>query len=155
MKSITCKCPAKINLCLDVTGKRSDGYHDLKMIMQTINLFDIVTVEVSSGDGIEIYADKTNIPCNEENTCYKAAEAFYDNLSTKRNVKIIIEKNIPSGAGMGGGSSDAAGVLRALNKLEDEPFSIEELKVSANLWEQMFLSVWRADVFSVRELVKV
>ena len=88
----------------------------------------MVTVEVSSGDGIEICADKTNIPCNEENTCYKAAKAFYDKLGEERNVKITIEKNIPSGAGMGGGSSDAAGVLRTLNKLEDEPFSVEELK---------------------------
>ncbi len=129
LKSITCKCPAKINLCLDVTGKRSDGYHDLKMIMQSINLFDIVTVEISSGDDIEIYTDKMNIPCDEKNTCYKAAKTFYDKLSVKRNVKIIIEKNIPSGAGMGGGSSDAAGVLRALNKLEGEPFSVDVLKV--------------------------
>ena len=129
MKRITCKCPAKLNLCLDVTGKRSDGYHDLKMIMQSINLFDIVTVEISSGDGIEIYTDKINIPCDETNTCYKAAKAFYDKLGAKRTVKITIEKNIPSGAGMGGGSSDAAGVLRTLNKLEEAPFSVEELKV--------------------------
>lgn len=129
MKSITCKCPAKLNLCLDVTGKRSDGYHDLKMIMQSINLFDIVTVETSSGDDIEIYTDKMNIPCDEKNTCYKAAKVFYDKLGVRRKVKIIIEKNIPSGAGMGGGSSDAAGVLRTLNKLEGEPFSVDELKV--------------------------
>ncbi len=129
MKSITCKCPAKLNLCLDVTGKRSDGYHDLKMIMQSINLFDIVTVEVSSGDDIKICTDKMDIPCDEKNTCYKAAKAFYDKLLVRRNVKITIEKNIPSGAGMGGGSSDAAGVLRALNKLEEEPFSVDELRV--------------------------
>ena len=128
MKSITCNCPAKLNLSLDVIEKRSDGYHNLRMIMQTIDLFDKITVDVSEGDKIEICSDNEMVPCDKTNTCYKAAKIFYDELGIKKNVRIKIEKNIPSGAGMGGGSSDAAGILRALNTLENNPFLNEKLK---------------------------
>lgn len=128
MKSISLKCPAKINLSLDVVGKMDNGYHELKMIMQTVDLFDIVSVKVSDGDGIFLSSNKEYVPCDNTNTCYRAAELFYKRLGKIKKVEINIEKNIPQGAGMAGGSADAAGVLRALNELENYPFLDVELK---------------------------
>ncbi len=131
MKSIEVKCPAKINLSLDVTGKRADGYHELEMIMQTVDLFDKVKITVSEGESIEILSDSKSVPCDESNTCYKAAKLFYEAVSKERAVKIFIEKNIPQGAGMAGGSTDAAGVLKGLNEIEGTLLSEDELLVIA------------------------
>lgn len=124
MKRTEVKCPAKINLSLDVIRKREDGYHELRMLMQTIGLYDTVSIEASSSStlSIEILSDSLAVPCDDTNTCYKAAELFYNKLGAKRRVRIFIQKNIPQGAGMAGGSADAAGVLRGLNSLEENPF---------------------------------
>lgn len=127
MQEIKIKCPAKLNLSLDITGIRPDGYHELEMLMQTVDICDYLTVSVSNGSGIEISSDSSDVPCGESNTAYKAAKLFYEAIKKEKKVKIFIEKNIPQGAGMGGGSADAAGVLKALGEIENHPLSEEEL----------------------------
>lgn len=116
MDKITVKCPAKINISLDVVGKREDGYHLLKTIMQNVALFDEITVKKSE-EGINLYCNNGNIPCNSSNTAYKAAKIIMDEFNIKSGVDIIIEKNIPVAAGLAGGSTDAAGVIYAMNQL--------------------------------------
>ena len=111
---------AKLNLTLDVLGKRPDGYHDLKMVMQSVALADTLTVETGTGEGLEVRTDLSFLPNNEKNLAAAAALAFQ--TVTGRDlggVAIAIEKRIPVCAGMGGGSSDAAAVLRALERMLD------------------------------------
>ena len=107
---------AKLNLTLDVLGKRPDGYHDLKMVMQSVALADVLTVETGTGEGLKVRTDLSFLPNNEKNLAAAAALAFQ--AQTGRDlggVAIDIEKHVPVCAGMGGGSSDAAAVLRALD----------------------------------------
>ena len=105
------KAYAKINLSLDVIGKREDGYHLLKMIMQTIDLYDILNI-IPIEKGIEVRCNKEYIPCDERNLAYKAVKLFVSNYGIKSGVSINITKNIPVAAGLAGGSSDAAAVLK-------------------------------------------
>lgn len=119
---------AKLNLTLDVTGKRADGYHDLQSVMQTVSIRDDVEIDVGTGRPWELSCDKEGIPCDERNLAWKAAKVF--ERAAKRDlggIAIRITKRIPSQAGMGGGSADAAAVLRALNRHCDYPFSIMAL----------------------------
>ncbi len=125
------KCPAKINLSLDVLNRREDGYHNLSMIMQEIRLYDILTLETGDFGGITLTADKDWIPTDDSNLIVKAAKLFYEKTGIKDGVKIHLEKNIPMGAGLGGGSTDAAGTLAALNGMYEEPLSIDALAVMA------------------------
>lgn len=125
---IKVSCPAKINLSLDVTGKRSDGYHELKMIMQTVDICDYITVTLTEEREIKIVSDSENVPLGEDNIVYKAAKLFFEELGKPFGAEIEIKKNIPIGAGMAGGSTDAAGTFKALNELFDNPFSMEELE---------------------------
>lgn len=129
MMRTTVQAPAKLNLFLDITGKRSDGYHIVNMIMQSVSLYDEVTVTVDSGDGaIHISCTDENIPCDETNTAYKAVQQFFDYAEIPlKNVSVKIKKKIPSQAGMAGGSTDAAGVLVALNDMLNTGFSQGEL----------------------------
>ena len=109
---------AKLNLTLDVLGKRPDGYHDLKMVMQSVALADTLTVETGTGEGLEVRTDLSFLPNNEKNLAAAAALAFQ--TVTGRDlggVAIAIEKRIPVCAGMGGGSSDAAAALRSLGRM--------------------------------------
>ena len=107
---------AKLNLTLDVLGKRPDGYHDLKMVMQSVNLADTLTVETGTGEDLRVRTDLSFLPNNEKNLAASAALAFQDQTGRDLGgVAIAIEKHIPVCAGMGGGSSDAAAVLRALD----------------------------------------
>lgn len=126
---ITITCPAKINLSLDVIGKRADGYHELRMIMQTVDICDLITVSLSDNGNITVYSDNKNVPLGEDNIVYKAAKLFFEKLGKTFGAEIEIKKNIPMGAGMAGGSADAAGTLKALNILTNKPFSDEELEV--------------------------
>ncbi|MGN0607888.1 MAG: 4-(cytidine 5'-diphospho)-2-C-methyl-D-erythritol kinase [Oscillospiraceae bacterium] len=121
--------PAKINLALHITGKRPDGFHTLKTVMQSVSLCDIVTVEKTDGEkGIEISCTDKSIPTDGRNIVFKAAEAFFNRTNIpNRGIKIHIEKHIPSEAGLGGGSSDGAAVFAALNRLYGEPLTEEEL----------------------------
>lgn len=116
MKTLVVKTPAKINLTLDILRKRTDGYHDLSMIMQTIGLYDVIHLEKSQG-GIEVSCTDHRIPCDHTNLVYKAADALNRWASFKKGAKIHIEKNIPLEAGLAGGSANAAGVLKGLAQL--------------------------------------
>ena len=116
---------AKINLTLDVLGKREDGYHDLKSVMQTISLRDDIEIDVGTGKPWALLCDKEGIPTDSSNLAWKAAEVFCENAKVDLNgIEIRITKRIPSQAGLGGGSADAAAVLRALNRHCGSPFSI-------------------------------
>lgn len=109
---------AKLNLTLDILGKRSDGYHEMQMVMQTISLHDDVTVSLSEDSGISCRVEGAELPCDEKNLAVKAARAFCAALDfAPDGVKIVLQKRIPSEAGMAGGSADAAAVLRALRDL--------------------------------------
>lgn len=118
---------AKLNLYLDITGRRADGYHLLETVMQSVSLADEVTVVVSAGSGITLSCSREDIPSDSRNTAYRAAELFLQRAGASGSVCIDIEKNIPSGAGMGGGSADAAAVLRGLNQIYGEPLSERQL----------------------------
>ncbi len=113
---ITLNAHAKINLSLDVLNKRDDGYHNLKMIMQTLQLHDIITIqEIESG--IEIECEAPYVPTNNSNIAYKAAERVIQKYGLSVGVRIKIEKRIPVAAGLAGGSTDAAAVLKGINEL--------------------------------------
>lgn len=128
MNSIELKSRAKINLSIDVLGKRQDGYHLVEMIMQTIDLFDIIKIFSLNEDTIIINSDSKDIPMDSSNIVYKAASLIKQEFNIKRGIKIYIEKNIPVAAGMAGGSSNAAAVLVGLNKLWDLNLSKNKLK---------------------------
>lgn len=119
---------AKLNLTLDVRGKRPDGYHDLKSVMQTISIRDDVEIDVGTGQPWALHCDKEGIPTDERNLAWKAAKVFCDAAHEDPDgLEIRITKRIPTQAGLGGGSADAAAVLRALNRHYGEPFSIGAL----------------------------
>lgn len=131
MKTFEIKCPAKINLSLDVVNRREDGYHNLSMIMQEINLFDILTFEISEGDGIILTSTDKSVPVDDSNLIIKAAKAFFAKTGISASARIHLCKNIPMGAGLGGGSTDAAGTLTALNTMFEKPLTTDELAVMA------------------------
>ena len=116
MNSIRVKAYGKINIGLDVTGRRSDGYHLVKMILQTVNLYDEVLVR-RQDEGITVKTNKPFLPCDERNLAYKAAQAVMERFPVSGGVRIDIGKNIPIAAGMAGGSTDAAAVLKAMDAL--------------------------------------
>ncbi len=117
---------AKINLTLDVLSRRENGYHDIKMIMQTVSLFDLIVIDKTDSD-ISIATNLRYLPNNEKNIAYKAADAFYKETGIKGGVKIMIHKNIPVAAGLAGGSGNCAAVLTAMNMLYSNPLSKEKL----------------------------
>lgn len=119
MNTVTLKCSAKINLSLDVTGKRDDGYHEIESIFQSVSIYDTITVTKLENPEIVISCSDPQVPCDKRNIVYKAAELFFRETKITGGAKIHIEKQIPSQAGLGGGSSDGAGVLYALNMLYD------------------------------------
>ncbi len=121
------KAFAKVNLFLDITGKLENGYHTLNTVMQQIDLYDIITVEINEGDEINIECDNPSVPCNEKNIAYKSAAAFLSEAGKKAKVDICIEKHIPLEAGMGGSSTDGAAVLKTMNQLYGNIFSIDKL----------------------------
>lgn len=119
---------AKLNLTLNVLGKRPDGYHDLKSVMQTISVRDDIEIDVGTGEPWRLLCDKEGIPTDETNLAWKAAKVFFDAMKKDpEGLEIRIVKRIPSGAGLGGGSADAAAVLRALNRHYGHPFSVGAL----------------------------
>lgn len=123
------KAYAKLNLTLDVGDVRPDGYHDISTIMQAITLCDDLTIQVGTGEPWQVRCSEASIPGGKKNLAYKAAKAFYDAAGIDPNgLTIEITKRIPSEAGLGGGSADAAAVLRALNRHENHRFTVEELE---------------------------
>lgn len=117
---------AKINIALDVVGKRDDGYHLLKMIMQTVDLYDVIEIIKTDLD-IKLNCNKPYVPTDERNLAYKAAKLFKETYNIEDGVSINLIKNIPVSAGMAGGSTDAAGVLKLMNKIFNINASDEEL----------------------------
>ena len=149
MGQLKLKAYAKINLSLDVVRRRPDGYHDVKMIMQTVDLYDVITMEkaergihtsVEMGKSFAVESDSSKgkadniieeLPADENNLIYKAAKLVMDSKNITAGVKIHLQKNIPIAAGMAGGSTDAAAVFRGMNQLFSLGMSIEEMKEMA------------------------
>ena len=136
MKELVLKAYAKINLALDVIRKREDGYHDVKMIMQNIDLFDELTFsvddEVNSNEAsntykIELVSNKDSIPTDERNLVYKAIKMMFEQFDIKAEVKVNLIKNIPVEAGMAGGSTDCAAAIKAVNELFNLKLTIDEM----------------------------
>lgn len=119
---------AKINLGLDVLRKREDGYHEVKMIMQMVNLHDTLTFTDREDEEIHIITNHGKLPCDENNLIYKAAMVFFEEIHKRIGVDIILEKRIPIAAGMAGGSTDAAATLLALNEMTGYPLTVERLQ---------------------------
>ena len=119
---------AKVNLTLDVLGKRADGYHDLKSVMQTLSIRDDIEIDVGTGKPWKLLCDMEGIPTDERNLAWKAAKVYCEAMNKDPGgLEIRITKRIPVEAGLGGGSADAAAVLRALNRHYGEPLSVMAL----------------------------
>ncbi len=124
------EAPAKINLTLDIKGKRADGYHELETVMHQINLLDRIFLQLG-GTGIRLSSNSALIPDDETNLAFKAAQLLYKKFALKEGLQIFIEKNIPVGAGLAGGSTDAAAVLIGMNKLFKLGLAREDLIILA------------------------
>lgn len=128
MKTVTKKAYGKLNLTLDVLDKRPDGYHNMKMIMQSVDLCDDVTVTITDRESWECTCDRGDVPSGKDNLALKAAEAFFAVYGKRpRGLSVHIQKRIPMQGGMAGGSADAAAVLHALNELCQFPYPTEQL----------------------------
>ena len=121
------KSLAKINLGLDVIGRRENGYHDVRMVMQTIYLYDDVTVKKTEEPGIVVKTNLSYLPVNEDNIAYKAAKMLIDEFGIEQGVEITLNKHIPVAAGLAGGSSNAAAVLVGMNRIFDLKLSQKDM----------------------------
>ncbi|WP_286082433.1 4-(cytidine 5'-diphospho)-2-C-methyl-D-erythritol kinase [Parablautia intestinalis] len=132
MNQVTRKAYAKINLGLDVLRRRPDGYHEVKMVMQTVGIFDTLTFRKGQGKeglpDISLSVDSKELPCDKGNLIYRAAELIMETYGVKESVDITLKKNIPIAAGMAGGSSDAAAVFHGLNKLFGLSMSLQDMQ---------------------------
>lgn len=128
MESVIEKAFAKINIYLDIVGHMPDGYHDVATIMQIVSLHDIVEIKLNNTKTINLICDGLDLD-PKKNLAYRAAELYYENMfdEVDTGVDIVITKNIPVAAGLGGGSADAAAVLRGMNKLYGHHFTTEQL----------------------------
>ncbi len=127
MREIVVKAPAKLNLALDIVGVNEDHYHKMKMIMQTIDLFDVITIQLTD-DEIQLSCNRPEVPCNQHNIAYRCAQALMEYVGILTyGFKIDIQKQIPIQAGMAGGSADGAAVLVGLNELYQLGLSVQQL----------------------------
>ena len=126
MSALTVRAYAKINLYLDVVGKRPNGYHELITLMQSVSLYDTLTVERTRKEGVALETGGV-LPADDSNLICRAARAYFARSGQPFGVAVTLDKQIPMQAGMGGGSADAAAMLRALNTLDGERFTTEEL----------------------------
>ena len=117
MERINVKALAKVNLGLDVLRRREDGYHEVRMIMQTVHLYDQLEIRKTDEPGIFINTNLDFLPTNENNLVYKAAKLMQDMYGLKKGISVDLQKHIPIAAGMAGGSTDAAAVLYGMNKI--------------------------------------
>ena len=127
MRPARVKCPAKLNLYLDISFRMPNGYHIMEMVMQTVNLFDTVYLTLRDDGEIHLTMDNSDIPADETNIAWRCARALLDAAGSREGVNIRIHKQIPSQAGLGGGSADGAGVLVGLNALLSSPLSEKAL----------------------------
>lgn len=128
MKQVDERAFAKLNLSLDVAGKLPDGYHEMRMVMQSVDLCDEVSITVTESPGIRVCSNLHYLPNDERNIAWKAAQLFFSAAASDAGADIVLKKRIPVCAGMGGGSSDGAAVLRGLNRLFGAPFSGDALE---------------------------
>ena len=128
MNQIELRALAKINLGLDVLGKRADGYHDVRMIMQSVYLYDTVRLEKRKKTGIEVRTNLGYLPVGEGNIAWKAARLLVEEFGIDAGIRITLDKHIPVAAGLAGGSSDAAAVLFGMNRMFGLRLNLEELK---------------------------
>ncbi len=128
MDELKLKALAKINIGLDVLRRREDGYHDVRMIMQTVHLYDWLTIRKSKEAGIHLSSNLYYLPVNENNLIYKAADLLIKEFSIEEGLEIELEKHIPVAAGMAGGSTDAAATLYGMNKMFGLGLKMEQLK---------------------------
>ena len=126
-KPIKLKARAKLNLGLDVLGKRPDGYHDIRTVMQTIDLYDEIEMQLLDTPGIRLSSDSLQAPADESNLIWKAARLFLDTAAPQAGVQIRLNKKIPVAAGLAGGSTDAASTLLGLNTLTGKKLSLQKL----------------------------
>ena len=132
MDTINEKAFAKLNLSLDVIGRREDGFHDLEMVFQLISLKDDVTIQIEKGEGIRVSSSLRYLPAGPENIAYRCAERFLSNSGISGwKIEIQLNKNVPVGSGLGGGSADGAAVLRGLNRYFGDPLTGDELQQAA------------------------
>ena len=125
---LTVNAPAKINLTLDIIGRRNDGYHLVKMLMQSVDVCDTVTVWDDADSPIQVFCNREEIPVSEANTAYRAAQAFFEAAKIENPcIGIKIKKRIPMAAGLAGGSADAAAVIVALDRMFETRLSEAEL----------------------------
>ena len=127
MKKLQLQAPAKVNYRLDVLRKRPDGYHDLRMLMQRVDLCDAIEITLSETPGVRVSCGRADIPDGPENIAWRAADALLKLSGREQGIDITIAKRIPAGAGLGGGSSDAATVLMGVNELLELGLSDQRL----------------------------
>lgn len=127
MKTVRLEAPAKVNYRLDVLGRRPNGYHDLRMIMQRVGLCDIITISLVEEPGIRVRCGRDGVPDGPGNIAWRAADALLQLAPRQTGIEIDIDKRIPVAAGLGGGSSDCATVLTGLNELLELGLSTEQL----------------------------
>lgn len=128
MDKLELKALGKLNLGLDILGKRGNGYHDVRMVMQTVYLYDRILLEKKEEEGIEVTSNLYYLPTNANNIAYRAAELLMQEFQIKGGIRITLEKHIPVSAGMAGGSTDAAAVLFGMNRLYHLRLSENDLK---------------------------
>ena len=129
MREVRLKAYAKVNFALDVVGRRPDGYHELRTVMQSVSLADEVSVRrANEGFELRVEPHRTEVGPREKNTAYRAWRLLCDRLGEELPVRVALRKNVPAGAGLGGGSADAAAVLRGLDALFGLGLSVEEMR---------------------------
>src|SRR3954470_13966632 len=128
------KSPCKVNLLLNILGKRPDGFHQLETVMHPIAVYDLLSFERSGASGIQLSCNRADLPTDSRNLVYRAAEQFLRATSIKDGVRVRLEKRIPLAAGLGGGSGNAAVTLLGLNEIFGDPLSRAALeKLAATL----------------------
>lgn len=127
-QELTLKAHGKINLGLDVVRRLENGYHEVRMVMQSVELADTVTMRRLPEDEIVLKTDKAGLPCDGRNLAYKAAKLMKEKFSLRSGVEVVLEKRIPMAAGMAGGSADCAAVLKGMNELFGLGLSLKELQ---------------------------
>ncbi len=128
MEQITVNAYAKVNLGLDVIRKREDGYHEVKMIMQTVSLHDVLTIKRTNDSGITIRTNLDFLPVNRNNLIYQAAKRLMEHCKMREGISVDLKKHIPVAAGMAGGSADAAAVLHGINAMFELGLNLKELQ---------------------------
>ena len=128
MDCLRYKAMAKINLGLDVLRRRPDGYHEVKMVMQTVGIYDVITMKKLAEDVIRVSTDKEELPSDESNLIYKAARLMKETFGIAQGVAVTLEKNIPIAAGMAGGSTDAAATIAGMNELFGLGLTLEQMQ---------------------------